>query len=360
MLAVRDKYTIQIEVTNVCENECTNCSRFAGHYRKTYFMELDQVEKAIDSLQDFSGGIGIMGGEPLMHPDFLEICRLMKIKVSPERRYLWTAGYNWNMYREVVRKTFGENVRFNNHSDITQKHHPMLLSISDVIHDQELIRQLVNDCWVNRNWSASINPKGAFFCEIAGAMDMLFEGPGGHPVEPRWWDKDAEAFRDQMERYCYQCGACVPYLPVTLEDMDVVTISNYKRLKEVDSPKLRKKGIRHVEELSKQQLEEFALCWQPWDHLGKMAKEGQGINEYSFYGKRYGYSLKVKKSIRARCWTFRKIELAVARWQWQVQNKIESRKTRNVFLINRIKNAFAAVNIRFQTIPKKAGDNNPL
>lgn len=327
MLAVRDKNIIQIEVTNACEHECTNCSRFSGHYHKTYFMELEQVEKAIESLLDFPGGIGIMGGEPLMHPDFLEICRLMKVMVSPERRHLWTAGYNWNMYREVVRKTFGENVRFNNHSDITQKHHPMLLSISDIIDDQETIRQLVADCWVNRKWSASINPKGAFFCEIAGAMDMLFEGPGGHPVERRWWDKDPEAFRDQIDRYCYQCGACVPYLPVTLEDKDVVTISNYQRLKEVDSPKLRKKGIRlHVETLSQQQLEEFARNWQPWNHLGNMAKDGQGKTEYELYGSLYGYSLKIRKSIRARSWTFRKTELAVARWLWLLETRGISRQ----------------------------------
>ncbi|MDD2542580.1 MAG: radical SAM protein, partial [Desulfuromonadaceae bacterium] len=174
MIAIRDKRVIQIEVTNVCEHECTNCSRFVGHYRNTYFMKLEQVEKAIDSLHDFTGGIGIMGGEPLAHPDFLEICHLMKRMVSPEKRHLWTSGYNWSEYRKVVRKTFGENVHFNSHKDTTQKHHPMLLSISDIIDDKALISRLVDDCWVNRRWSASINPKGSFFCEIAAAMDVLF------------------------------------------------------------------------------------------------------------------------------------------------------------------------------------------
>jgi len=320
MIAVRDKRVIQIEVTNACERECTNCSRFVGHYRKTYFMKLEQVEKAIDSLLDFPGWIGIMGGEPLMHPDFPEICLLMKRMVPPERRHLWTSGYNWNMYRRVVRKTFGENVHFNNHSDTTQKHHPMLLSISDIIDDKELIRQLVDDCWVNRRWSASINPKGSFFCEIAAAMDVLFEGPGGHPMARRWWDMDSEAFRDQRERYCYRCGACVPYFPVTLEEMDVASVSNYLRLKDVDSPKLRRKGIRlHEEELSQKQLEEFALQWQPWKHLGVLEKEGSGENEFDMYGKLYGYSLKVKKSLRSRFWTFEKAELAVGRWLWRLQ-----------------------------------------
>lgn len=322
MVPLREKNLIQIEVTNVCEHECTNCSRFVGHYRNTYFMTLPQVEKAIYSLLDFPGGIGIMGGEPLMHPDFPEICHMMKRMVSPERRMLWTSGYNWSSYRQIIRKTFGENVHFNNHSDTTQKHHPMLLSISDIIDDRELIAQLVDDCWVNRKWSASINPKGSFVCEIAAAMDNLFEGPGGHAVEPGWWDKEPEAFRDQIERYCYRCGACVPYFPVTLEDSDVASVSNYLSLKGVDSPKLRKKGIRvHEEKLTQEQLDEFARHWQPWNHLGVMAKKGAGENECDLYGKPYGYLMKAKKDIGARFYTFRRAELAISRWLWRLQSK---------------------------------------
>lgn len=330
MLAVRDKNVIQIEITNACENQCTNCSRFVGHYRDTYFMTLEHVEEAIDSLQEFPGCIGIMGGEPLMHPDFSEICRLMTQMVSPEKRFLWTSGYNWNMYRQIIRKTFGENIHFNNHSDTTQKHHPMLLSISDMINDKELIGQLVDDCWVNRRWSASINPKGVFFCEIAAAMDVLFDGPGGHPVTRRWWDKNPEEFQDQIERYCYRCGACVPYFPVTLDDMDVASVSNYLRLKEVASPKLLENRISlHDEQLSQQQLDDLAIKWQPWSHLGEMEKEGSGENMCDMYGNLYGYAVKIRRNIRSRFWFFRRIELAVGRWLWRIQNDANS-KTRTV------------------------------
>lgn len=321
MFAIRDKNVIQIEVTNACVHECTNCSRFVGHYRKTYFMKPDQVEQALDSLLDFPGGIGIMGGEPLAHPDFIEICRMMKQMISPERRHLWTSGYNWDKYRRIIRTTFGENIHFNNHKDTTQKHHPMLLSISDIIEDRDLIGQLVDNCWVNKRWSASINPKGAFFCEIAAAMDVLFEGPGGHPVARGWWDKDPDDFKDQRDRYCHSCGACVPYFPVTLEEKDVASISNYLRLKEAGSPKLEKKGIRvHEEEMTQQQLEELALQWQPWNHFGVMEKEGAGENMFDLYGKPYGYLIKLKKSIGSRFLTFRWAELAVRRWLWHLQH----------------------------------------
>lgn len=322
MIPVREKSVIQIEITNACVNECTNCSRFVGHYKNTYFMELEQVENCIHSLDGFKGCIGIMGGEPLMHPEFEEICALMRKHVPPDRRRLWTSGYNWDKYSQIIHKTFGEYVRFNNHSDTTQKHHPMLLSISDVVRDRELIRQLVDDCWVDQRWSASINPKGGFFCEIAAAMDVLFEGAGGHPLEQGWWDKDPEAFRDQVESYCYRCGACVPYSPVTLNEGDVASASNYARLKEIDSPKLRESGVRlHEEEISKQQLEEFARQWQPWNHLGAMGTKGQGRDQYGLYGKLSGYSLKVKDSIRSKCWTFRRVEMAFHTLLWRIQTK---------------------------------------
>ena len=43
---------IQIEVTNACYLKCYYCTRHVGHHKKT-FMDLDYIEKAIDSLEGF-------------------------------------------------------------------------------------------------------------------------------------------------------------------------------------------------------------------------------------------------------------------------------------------------------------------
>ena len=45
---------IHVEVTNVCNLVCSNCTRFIGHHRKPYMMELSMVEKALKSLYDFA------------------------------------------------------------------------------------------------------------------------------------------------------------------------------------------------------------------------------------------------------------------------------------------------------------------
>ncbi|MFI3175808.1 MAG: radical SAM protein, partial [Bacillota bacterium] len=86
MKSPKDMNIIQIDITNACIHECSNCTRFCGHHKKPYFMDLDMVKKAIDSLDDFDGIIGIMGGEPTLHPQFEEITLYLAAKYTPEKR----------------------------------------------------------------------------------------------------------------------------------------------------------------------------------------------------------------------------------------------------------------------------------
>jgi hypothetical protein len=280
-------------------------------------MDIGMVEQAILSLQDFPGYVGIMGGEPTLHPQFVEICKLMKKHISPEKRHLMTAGYNWDKYKTIIKRTFGENVDYNDHNDMTQKHHPMLLSISDIVENPECLE---TPCWVDRLWSASINPKGCFFCEIAAALDILFDGPGGLPIEKGWWKKDPAAFIEQQKRSCHLCGANVPFLPVRLEDeQDIVSESNFQRLQIADSPRLRKGKVKVIQrKFAQGELVGMAEGWQPWKHLGVKQEKGAGKSRLELYGPFYGWRLKIKMRIRAKFWTFRRLEVQASRLLWKL------------------------------------------
>lgn len=246
MIPIYKMKLIQIEVTNACHLRCANCTRFVGHHRKSFFMDLDTIVKAIESLGGYSGGIGLMGGEPAIHPQFPEICKIYQRMIPDRRRReLWTSGYKWEEYKDIIHETFDEDlIAYNDHSDPNEgQHQPLLIAIDEVVEDKELMWKLIDNCWVQQRWSASMTTKGAFFCEVAAAMDHLFDGPGGWPIEKGWWKKTPEQFQDQVKRYCPRCSAALPMpRPNNHERRDTVSRDNALLLEKLRSPKFLEGG----------------------------------------------------------------------------------------------------------------------
>jgi len=210
MRDIAEMSIIHIDVTNACHLRCANCTRHMGHHKKTFFMDLEFVEKAIDSLEDFPGQIGLMGGEPFLHPKIKEIIELFSKKIDRRHRHIWTAGYQWEKNKDLVYKHFDKDfITYNDHT-APGKHQPLLVAIDDVIENKELADELISNCWVQEQWSAAITPKGGFFCEVAGSLDWLLDGPGGVKIEKGWWKKSLSEFQAQINNNCRRCSACIP------------------------------------------------------------------------------------------------------------------------------------------------------
>lgn len=317
MREVKDKIRIQIEITNACKFSCTNCYKFVGHYVESHFMELETVKKAIDSLEGYRGEFGITGGEPTLHPEFGEICKYLREKVAPEQRYLQTTGYRWREYKSVIKKTFSDRVECNDHKDATQKHHPMLVAIKDVVADDSLRRELIDKCWVREKWSAVINAKGCFSCEIAGAFDALYNGPGGHPIEKGWWSQSHEHFNEQMERYCYQCGGALPLPTVSVKNKeDHVSISNFRKIEKLQTPKFQNKRVLLIsKKYSVQDIKKISANWEPWRNKGKVEHVKDRFQRYCA---KSSILLRVRRSFLFRSIMFRINKKRVRRLFWRL------------------------------------------
>lgn len=272
MIPIYRMKVIQIEITYGCNLQCSQCTRFVGHHKKPFFMSLEMVEKAIDSLKGYKEQIGIMGGEPTLHPQFREICELVEKKIPNRRqRALWTNGLKWNEYKDIINRTFDSDlIIYNDHKDKeVGLHQPLLVAAEEVLDDRELMWRLIGNCWVQWRWAASITPKGGFFCEVAAAQDYLFDGPGGYPLEPGWWNKNPNEFMDQVKRYCPECGGAVPMPRVSAHaDYDLISKKKAERLRKLGSPKFCRGNYKIFDrKLTEKDVEEIVrLGWTPWSH----------------------------------------------------------------------------------------------
>lgn len=236
---------LQIEITNACHNQCSNCTRMT-HHSIPFFMSFEQYKVAVDSVANSGKIVGTMGGEALLHPEFEIFCNYLHSKVPPERCGLWSCfPLGKEHYREVIVETFG-NIFLNSHERNDILHGPILVASEELPLEQWQKDLLVDQCWIQNSWSAAINPHGAFFCEVAAALDMIFDLGKGWEVDSNWWKKSPRHYIEQMDAYCKLCGIAMPLKKRnSIEVVDDISPKMFERLKDT-SPKIKQgKYILH-------------------------------------------------------------------------------------------------------------------
>ncbi len=269
MMGMREKWAVMIEITNLCGHNCLYCCKHTRHLRANqfYYMGIDEIREALRTVKEFPGKIGITGGEPLLHPEIVEVMEMIRGEVGKEKVMVFTSNRAFHMeYKKEIDETFGE-VYVNYHTDEQKrvcKHQPLLLAVGDVVKEKEVQDALIDNCWCDRMWSPIMGKNGAFFCDCALGLDTALDMGGGWKIEEGWWQKGEEEVRKQRDKYCYLCGMCVPF-PGQSQDSEVELISeglfdkfathnlrNLKGMKIVNGGMSWDEAIRNTE------------GWEPW------------------------------------------------------------------------------------------------
>ena len=224
---------IQIWVTRNCDKCCFGCTQGSNLRGGTSDITPEQFEEACKSLQGYFGVVGMFGGNPCIHRQFKELCRIMRKWIPFERRGLWSnnllgngaecqmtfnpsvSNLNVHLDKEAYKefkRDWPESRPFGLDED--SRHSPPYVAMKDVlktkcfycdgkggiesesslnvrkrpcswcagtgkIYDKEKAHELISNCDINQRWSAMIAPfRGelrGYFCEIAGAQSILHQ-----------------------------------------------------------------------------------------------------------------------------------------------------------------------------------------
>ena len=268
-----DMDIVQIDISTKCHLKCSNCTRLIPHQPKRDDMGLEKFERAVKSMEGwYKPGyvLGVIAGEPTLHSEFEQISmRFAELWGDPKPtgngkfpiedfndmamarladrsngRGLWTSlGAGFNRHYETIMDVYGFwNV---NTHESAGRHQALLVSRKDYqeatgISDDAWIQNRDN-CWVQKLWSATINDKGAYFCEVAATIDRLyFDGKHAWPVENGWWQRKPEDFKDQLD-LCNYCGLAQPGpAQIDMLERDIISEENIQMLTKAGSPVMKK------------------------------------------------------------------------------------------------------------------------
>ena len=218
---------ICIDVTNKCDLGCSNCTRLLENQDHFWEMTPDNFRIALRSLHDFPGMIAVIGGNPTMHRNFPELCKIICEEIPEKhRRGLWTN--NVFKHAEIAKETFG-GFNLNPHGEKrgiksleplkalgvgnyyagNSIHSPILTAVKDIF-TEEKMWESISRCDVNQEWSATIIQNNgvlrAYFCEVSASFDLARGADNGIEVTDGWWKKPMEDFASQVKHFCPGCG----------------------------------------------------------------------------------------------------------------------------------------------------------
>ena len=189
---------IEIDITYQCNLNCINCNRMCRQAPSTDMMFASQIYKFINDSMDNNiiwNQIRILGGEPTLHPDFIDIIQALltyqSLSSTSTILILFTNGYGSKvkkMISKIPKKVYLENndLNFDNyrgkHGILIADHwkkDPNTVNYFVPINEAPIDDNNYKNCDFSKGCKQinecgiGLTPYGYYPCSIAGAIDRV-------------------------------------------------------------------------------------------------------------------------------------------------------------------------------------------
>lgn len=204
---------IEIDITYQCNLKCINCNRSSTQAPTQKGISMEKIFQFIQEsiqLQKRWKLINILGGEPTLHPHFLEIVTLILTEYidahSPHTTLQITSNGYGNTVQAILAKLPSHpNLIIDNASYKDNKVIPYFSPFNNAPIDNQVIPQnqdYSKGCWVTAYCGIGLNELGYYPCGVAGGIDRVFEFNLGIPS----LHDTASKLDELLNTFCRYCG----------------------------------------------------------------------------------------------------------------------------------------------------------
>lgn len=203
-LRIRDKRHLVIDITYSCNMSCINCNRLSNAKNKPKLsMTVEDIKKYI---RDFEingnpmDSIALTGGEPTVHPQFLEILDLLVEYCIKHNKFISLFTNGGSTY-EKIKDKIPKKVEVVNSAK--QNNYPLHFHFTVAPVDLGVYDVNNNPCSESLVCGRTLNKNGYFACPSAAAIDNFL---GLNLAVTGMAEATKDELRRKAEDICKYCG----------------------------------------------------------------------------------------------------------------------------------------------------------
>tara|TARA_R110002074_G_scaffold106618_1_gene230379 strand:+ start:29395 stop:30180 length:786 start_codon:yes stop_codon:yes gene_type:complete len=198
---------IEIDLTYLCNLRCNNCNRSSAQAPEARHISISQIRQFVDdsiAQKRHWRRIRILGGEPTLHPEFLQIMEtLIKLKEVAPKTIIEVVTNGFGAKVNAILDRVPEGVQVEN-SAKSQNIQPGFgpFNMAPIDSWQYAFADYRNGCDIAQSCGIGLTPQGYYPCAVAGGIDRVLGLERGRQSIPHSGDD----MRDLMAEACRLCG----------------------------------------------------------------------------------------------------------------------------------------------------------
>ncbi|WP_341580967.1 radical SAM protein [Marinobacter metalliresistant] len=198
---------IEIDLTYLCNLRCNNCNRSSAQAPEARHMSISQIRQFVDdsiAQKRHWRRIRILGGEPTLHPEFLQIMEiLIRLKEVAPKTIIEVVTNGFGAKVNAILDRIPEGVQVEN-SAKSQNIQPGFgpFNLAPIDSWQYAFADYRNGCDIAQSCGIGLTPQGYYPCAVAGGIDRVLGLERGRQSIPHTGDD----MRDLMAEACRLCG----------------------------------------------------------------------------------------------------------------------------------------------------------